>query len=133
MLLVNTVEHLLSLKYPFWRKMMMKVVRHGDQILRMTQLMKINACTILYNSLVEYQLQRIFFFCVHLHSLWHMPPRCEITIRSQAHHVFCISKIYFYFSSVPIAMRVFGSAHLALFILDHDGPFELSIVPCSTL
>ena len=41
---------------------MMKVLRHGDQILRMTQSMKINACTILYNSLVEYQLQRIFIF-----------------------------------------------------------------------
>ena len=54
MLSVNTVEHLLSLKYLFWRKMMMKVVRHGDQILRMTQSMKINAHTILYNSLVEY-------------------------------------------------------------------------------
>ena len=45
--LVNTVERLLSLKLLFWRKKMTKVLRHGDQILRMTQLMKINARTIL--------------------------------------------------------------------------------------
>jgi len=62
MLLVNTVEHLLSLKYSFWRKVMMKVLRHGDQIPRMTQSMKIDARTILYDSLVEYRLQRIFIF-----------------------------------------------------------------------
>jgi len=41
---------------------MMKVLRHGDQIPRMTQSMKIDARTILYDSLVEYRLQRIFIF-----------------------------------------------------------------------
>ena len=133
MLLVNTVEHLLSLKYPFWRKMMMKVLRHGAQIPRMTHSMKINARTILYNSLVEYRLQRIVIFfasiSVRVESLWHAPPRCETTIRSQARHVFCISKIYFYFSLVPIAMRMFGSAHLALTMMAPSTPSTANSFP----
>src|SRR5258706_14513277 len=62
MLLVNTVERLLSPNYLLWRKKMAKVSRHGDQIPRMTRSMRSNACTVLYNSFVKYRLQRAFFF-----------------------------------------------------------------------
>ena len=65
---------------------------------------------------------------VRIGSLWHVPPRCETAIRSQARHIVCISTINFYFSLVPIATRnavsVFGSADLALFVFDHDGHFD---------
>ena len=128
MLLVNTVERLLSPNYLLWRKKMAKVSRHGDQIPRMTRSMRSNACTVLYNSLVKYRLQRAFFFlcpspfvlgCCGTHLPGVKPP----SIRSQAHFYSVFLNLFLFFLG-PHHYRVFGSADLSLFILDHDGPFD---------
>jgi hypothetical protein len=128
MLLVNTVECLLSPNYLLWRKKMVRVSRHGAQIPRMTCSMRSNACTVLDNSLVKYRLLRtLFFLCPSPFVLGccgtHLPGVKPPSVRSQARSYSVFLNLFLFFLG-PHHYRVFGSADLSVFILDHDGPFD---------
>ena len=108
---------------------MVKVLKHGAQILRMTCLMRSNTCTVLANILVKYQLLHAFFLCPSPFVLGccgtHLPGVKPPSVRSQA----CLYSVFlnlFLFFLGPRCYRVFGSLDLSLFILDHDGPFDHS-------